>query len=650
LQEEEKKMENLQKILIACVLALALVPGFTGIASAAYPITISGYVGMNNTGNSAFAYPTMLPGWNVELRKAPYTSAVATTTTDANGLYSFTLTSGSLANYRTFLTVQPGYKAANPSTAGSQTLLGVDGSKSYAFVNFSVYRIPQVTIQGHTYLDPNGRHNTPSPTGLGGWTIMLTNTGGTVLASTVTAADGSYSLTVPDFGVTYVKQVDQAGYKKTWPTNFYSHTILKGAVATITDDFWNGQSMDVKISGHRYLDPDGKHTSTATPVAGATMKLFIQSGTSWVESASTKTDGTGSYQFPHISVLGHYLVREVFPDGYKASSPVTGERGFILDYSTPDQVADFWDYQLPSVTISGHLYVDPDGRHTDTSTPMAGTTVQLSLGLTKVAETLTDSDGAYSFTVTDLGSWRVSEVVPEGYTQTWPYSVYSYMVMPGQAGAFTDRDFWNAEVMDTKISGHLYQDPDGKHVDTDTPLAGWTVQLLVQSGAAWVESASTTTDDGGSYEFAHITAPGHYLVKEVLPDGFKPSDPVTGQRGFMLDYSTPDQVADFWDYQLPSVTISGHMYVDPDGKHADTSTPMPGVTMELYLGLAKVGETITDDAGAYTFTVTDLGSWRVAEVVPEGYTQIWPYSVYGYMVMPGQTGTFADQDFWNKPA
>jgi hypothetical protein len=139
-------------------------------------------------------------------------------------------------------------------------------------------------------------------------------------------------------------------------------------------------------------------------------------------------------------------------------------------------------------------------------------------------------------------------------------------------------------------------------------------------------------------------------VRELLHYGYKPSDPTSGQRGFMLDYASPDQVADFWTYQLPSVTLSGSVYADTDGTHTGKDMPMEGVTMELYLGLTKMGETVTNSDGAYAFEVTDLGSWRVAEVVPEGYTQTWPYSVYGFMILPGQMDGFADQDFWNEPA
>jgi len=174
------------------------------------------------------------------------------------------------------------------------------------------------------------------------------------------------------------------------------------------------------------------------------------------------------------------------------------------------------------------------------------------------------------------------------------------------------------------------------------------MKLLQQQGSSFVEIASTVTDTDGSYAFPHISTMGHYLVKEVPADGFKASDPVSGQAGFMLDYSTPDQVADFWNYRLPSVTLSGHLFLDPDGTHTSTDTPLGGVTMDLYLGLTKVTQTTTDDTGTYTFTVTDLGSWRVAEEVPGGYTRTWPYSVYGYMIMPGQAGSFEDQDFWNE--
>ena len=649
------------KVLGIIMIALAILPAFAGITSAALPVAITGYVGVNNTPGSPMA--AALSGWTVSLKKSPYTSTSATATTSSTGAYSLSVTSSmGTGTYRVYETIATGYKNYTLSYAEFSITTSTGAQKA----NFTNYQLPSVILTGHKYLDPNGTH-TSTATPLSGWTIQLNQSAGTawsVLATTTTNASGVYQFQVTDVGSYRVNEVEQANYKKTWPATNYSQTIKGGQTGTITQDFWNAKVMNVKISGHKYEDTDGTHTLTATPLAGWKIHLQNLSGSTWNEVANLSTaTTTGYYEFASIRVPGSYRVIEDQQAGYQSNYPLGGTASFTLDANSANQTADFWNYKVPAVAVSGHSFLDTDGTHTSKATGLGSFRVHLqnlsgSTWSEVASNTTAAGTGYYEFpSVRVPGSYQVIEDSLSGYTQSYPAAPYAIAVKSGQTTAVPNEDFWSTKLMSVNVTGYLYSDPDLTHSSTATPLKNWVMHLSILSGspAAWSDVATMKTGKDGSYAFLSITQPGHYKVWGDPDPSYKPSYPANGTLEFDLSAASPNLVANFWDYQLPNVAVWGYVYQDPDGTHTSTATPLEGWVIKLQVAQGSpvtwvdVNSTTTEKHGYYQFSpVSDAGTYRLAEVLQVGYAQTYPLSTGTIVITPGEAATIGDQDFWDK--
>jgi uncharacterized repeat protein (TIGR01451 family) len=90
------------------------------------------------------------------------------------------------------------------------------------------------TIRGTKFLDLTGNGFSSDDTGLGGVVIDLENSTGHVLASTTTAANGTYSFSNVSPGTYKIAEVVPSGYVQTGPTSLVSGVTVSNGVATYT--------------------------------------------------------------------------------------------------------------------------------------------------------------------------------------------------------------------------------------------------------------------------------------------------------------------------------------------------------------------------------------------------------------------------------
>ncbi|VTR96973.1 Serine-aspartate repeat-containing protein F OS=Candidatus Accumulibacter sp. BA-93 GN=sdrF PE=4 SV=1: Cna_B: Cna_B: Cna_B: Cna_B: Cna_B: Cna_B: Cna_B: Cna_B: Cna_B: Cna_B: Cna_B: Cna_B: Cna_B: Cna_B: Cna_B: Cna_B [Gemmata massiliana] len=598
-------------------------------------ITIAGTKYTDITGNSFSSDDTPLAGITVNLFKNG--ALVATTTTATDGTYSFA--NQGPGNYFVQELVPTGYQQTG-GNAG-YTIVATSGlvSNNNNFDNFQLAK-----ITGKKVNDLTGDGLSSDDTGLGGVTVNLykDNASGVLVASTTTAADGTYSFDNLAPGTYFVQELVPAGSVQTAGNAGYTVTVggtgvQSGGTAT-GNDFANFKQ--VTITGTKFTDITGNSfSSDDTPRAGVTINLY-QNG-NFVTSTVTGADGT--YKFENLGP-GTYFVQELVPAG---ATQTGGNAGYTIAatsglVSNNNNFDNFYHGQ-----ITGKKVTDLTGNGlTSDDTGLGGVTVNLykaTSTLTLIASTVTAADGTYSFGDLDLGTYFVQELVPSGYVQTGGNTGYTITVGPGgvvSGGTSSGNDFANFQK--GSITGTKYTDITGNGLSgDDTELGGVTINLYSGNSTAGTLVASTVTAANGTYSFGDL-APGTYFVQELVPAG---ATQTAGSAGYVVvigqggvgsgGTSSGNNFANFYRGQ-----ITGTKYTDVTGNGiTGDDTGLGGVTINLYKDNASgalIATTTTASDGTYSFGNLDLGTYFVQEIVPAGSTQT--AGIAGYTITVGSGG------------
>ena len=577
-------------------------------------------------------------------------TVVATTTTDADGTYSFdklpagtyTVTvaqDGPIAGLE-----QTGDPDATKDNSSEPITLNND-NPSTTDVNFGY--IADNSLSGTVYRDDsrNGDQDGTEP-GYSGVTVQLLDASGNVVATTTTDANGTYSFSkLPDgtYSVKVVKDGELADTEQTEdpdatkdnasePVTLGEDNPTKGHI-----DF--GYVPDYSIHGLVYRDGDRNETHGATEKGYANQTVELRDKDGKVV-ATTTTDANGAYSFSKLPA-GDYTVKVVKdgaltdldqtedPDSTKDS--VSGVISLSNDHRTETDVN--FGY-IANNSINGTIYRDGDrdGNKGDTEGRYSGVTVQLLDKDGKViATTTTDKDGKYSFEHLPDGTYSV-KVVKDGALADADQTGDPDNKLDNASEPITldednptkgDVDF--GYVPNNTITGTVYRDDNrDKTIDGDEPgLERVSVQLLDEHGDV-VQTLDTAAD--GTYAFQHLPD-GTYTVKVVRSSAIKDYDQTEDPDATVDDTSAVYTMGPGHSLQenvnfgyVPDYSIAGRVYRDSDksGSYTDGEETFSGVTVDL---LDKdgnvVGTTTTDADGTYSFTKLPAGTYRV-KVHPDG--------------------------------
>ena len=422
---------------------IALLGGVNGANYNFYlvpPASISGQVKLETFGDCE-THPNDPPlaGVTIQLLNSQGT-VIATTTTDANGDYTF---SQLLPGTYSVRDVIPVGDLPGDSHVGSQggTINGpteVDGAQLAGGVNATGYDfcvIPPNTISGVVLVEPQlGQTNNPQDTPLAGVTLQLLDNQGNVLASTTTNGQGQYSFTMLMPGTYSVRELEPSGYIQaedqvgslggtTGGATELDNIALLGGVNGNGSNFYlvppNSISGQVKLE----LYGDCETTPSDPPAPGVSIQLLNAQGN---VVATTTTDSNGDYTFDNL-LPGTYSVREIVPSGELPSDDHLGTLGGTLNGPTEidgvalQGAANGLNYNfclVPPASISGEVIDDEDGLcdQSPTDPHLAGVTIHLldSQG-NIIATTTTDSQGNYTFGNLMPGTYGVSDVAAQGF-------------------------------------------------------------------------------------------------------------------------------------------------------------------------------------------------------------------------------------------
>lgn len=353
---------------------------------------------------------------------------------------------------------------------------------------------------------------------LGGATVTLTDANGTVVGTTTTAPDGSYSF--PGFVATdgYTARVSPPAGKiavnsTTQPVNLTS----TDAVA----DFVVRDIVPVAVSG-RVVDSGGN------PVAGVTVTI---DGT-----LTTTTDANGDYIFDTVAV-GDHSVSVTPPTGFTTNSD-NRDIAVPAGSEAPISVTDFVLAENPD--LAGTVRANGSG--------IAGVTVTASNG-TDTISAVTDSTGAYRFARLPAGTYTVTMTTPGGYTAVGPTT---------RSETLTTTDIANADFELARL-GTI----DGfVTADGGTPVPGVTVTVTGPSGPQQL-----ITDADGAYGLGDLP-PGTYVITVSAPDGME----VVGAASLTAVVTGAGEVIVDQNFTLAAVVVPPTT--------PPTTTPTPGGTGE----------------------------------------------------------------------
>ena len=572
---------------------------------------------------------------------------IKTTKTDANGNYSFdNLPDGTYSvkvvkdGALTDLEQTEDPDGAKDSASEPITLDEDNPTKKN--VNFGY--VPDYFIKGTIYRDGNRSGALDAGEKLyEGVTVNLVGADGTVVATTTTDADGTYSfdkLPAGTYTVTVAQDGPIAGLEQTGDPDATkdnsSEPITLNNDNPSTTDVNFGYIADNSLSGTVYRDDsrNGDQDGTEPGYSGVTVQLLDASGN---VVTTTTTDANGTYSFSKLPD-GTYSVKVVKdgeladteqtedPDATKdnASEPVTlGE-----DNPTKDHI-DFG--YVPDYSIHGLVYRDGDRdeKHGATEKGYANQTVELRDKDGKVvATTTTDANGAYSFEKLPAGDYTV-KVVKDGALTDLDQTEDPDSTKDSASGVIslgndhrTETDVNFGYIANNSINGTIYRDGDrdGRKGDTEGRYSGVTVQLLDASGNV---VATTTTDKDGKYSFEHLPD-GTYSVKVVkdgvLADADQTGDPDNkldnASQPITLDENNPTKGDVDFGY-VPNNTITGTVYRD-DNRDKMINGDEPGlerVSVQLLDEDGKVLQTLDTDAdGNYAFQHLPDGKYTVKVV------------------------------------
>ncbi|WP_158926621.1 SdrD B-like domain-containing protein [Acidisphaera sp. S103] len=311
------------------------------------------FADLNNTGlESGFDAGPGVAGVTVDLLNSTGTSVLATTTTNANGLYSFTGLAAGIYEVKFvsptgygFSTEGVGGNAAVNSSANQTTGITaqITLTAGEADHNVEAGLVPggsagtgTASLGNTVWLDTNNNGlDDNGEQGVAGVTVDLLNaTTDTIIATTTTNASGNYSFTSLPTNVTYeVQFVAPSGDSFTTPNvtpatpgeinSVANSSGLTGAITLTNGEVDNNVNAGLTvppppptgaIGDIVWMDTnkDGLLNNGEAGVGGVTVELLNGTGSSIL--ATTTTNSSGGYEFTGLNA-GVYEVKFLSPTG-----------------------------------------------------------------------------------------------------------------------------------------------------------------------------------------------------------------------------------------------------------------------------------------------------------------------------------------------
>jgi hypothetical protein len=261
------------------------------------------------------------------------------TTTDGSGLY--TLAGLSSGSYKIRQILQSGWVQTTPANNYGWTITlatnQVLGGKDFGTRQTSVTPPPTgASISGTVFNDLDGdRVKDSNELGVANVTIYNDANNNSKLdtgeLTTITDANGLYTLSSLSSGSYKIRQILQSGWVQTTPTNNYGWTITLASNQQLSGkDFGTRESNVVppptsggSISGLVWNDLDGDRVKDSNELCVANITVYNDANNnSKLDSGelTAVTDGSGLYTLSNLA-SGSYKIRQILQSGWVQTTP-----------------------------------------------------------------------------------------------------------------------------------------------------------------------------------------------------------------------------------------------------------------------------------------------------------------------------------------
>lgn len=475
------------------------------------------------------------------------------------------------------------------------------------------------TLTGTVFKDVNANGTREGgDTPIANVTIVARDVSNTIVATTTTDANGTYTFVGLPAGNYTIEETQPAGYGSSTP-NAVSVTV--GAGNSAGADFGETTSS---LAGYVWTDTnnDGVRDAGEPPVQGVAIALNGTDAAGAPVSRTTATDATGAFLFDDL-LSGTYTLSETQPTAYADGIDAAGSAGGTVANDTisaialpPGTAATGYTFAELGQSVMGRVWRDSDrdGTIDPSEIGIAGVTVTLRSGGSVIDTTTTDADGRYVFTNILAGQYTVEEAQPPGYGSSTPDSVTVDLVAGGTTPTIDFGDTVGS------IAGLVYNDTNNNGaVDPGEPgIAEVTLQLSGTDARGNPVTLNAVADRDGRYRFIDLVG-GTYALTETQPSGYEDGTDVSGSSGGTAGNDTitaitlgaaVDAVNYLFGERGEFGSIVGHVWRDMnhDRVREPSETPLEQWTVELYQGTLLVQTVTTNTDGSYQFLNVAPGS------------------------------------------
>jgi SdrD B-like domain len=400
-------------------------------------------------------------------------------------------------------------------------------------------------------LNANGVRD-PGEPGLAGFTISLSSPspGSPPLQTAVTDAAGHFLFTNVSPGSFVLTETQQQGFSLTVPAlNSIPVTLASGG-SSIANEFGNFRGvLTGTITGTKFLDTNanGVRDPGEPGQSGVTITRTATLNDPAGANLSVVTDAQGNFTFANVP-FGNLTLSETVPSGFAQTAPPSpGTISAAINFANRTSSGNLFGNRALTGMVSGTKFNDVNGNGVRDSgeAGLAGVTIRATDASGTATTAVTDASGNFSITGLAAGAYVVSEVVPNGFTQTAPAAPGTFAVTLTTGQAVGNLLFGNRASTgpsDTaSISGRKILDlnADGVFNGTDRGFEGIVFVLTDANG----NTRQTTSDAQGNFTFSNLPA-GTYVLSEVLPPNFFQTFPgTTGAPGTYTITVTTGQAA-----------------------------------------------------------------------------------------------------------